>query len=327
MLYVEMLLAVIFTMRIFILIIILSFSVQTFSQNVNFDKVDDYVENLQTNNAIDIDQLTTLLTKPFSNDLDKVRAIYYWLAKNIEYDYVGFETHFWDKYASHQELLSDTYKFKKGICSGYSHLFKYMLGRSNIECEVIEGYSRGDLRNLIVQEPDHAWNAVKINDKWNLIDVTWSRDTLNITIDDFWFVTSPDLFVFSHYPIDPIWTLLKTNISLSDFKNRPLYSAACIKLGIVKSYSNKGHYTMTNNQVAINLLIKEDYIMLTYLYDLEKGDWFSPIKVEDKTTDKGYLKILVDRKGKFILKLDAGKNSDGGFSIDKDLIYYIIENK
>ena len=50
------------------------------------------------------------------------------------------------------------------VCEGYAKAFKYMLDMLNIENIYITGKGGGD---------DHAWNAVKIDDEWLLVDVTW----------------------------------------------------------------------------------------------------------------------------------------------------------
>jgi len=60
-----------------------------FSQQ--FERVDSYVDNLTVNKTIEMDDLTSRLTEPFSEDIDKVRAIFYWIADNIEYDYENFK--------------------------------------------------------------------------------------------------------------------------------------------------------------------------------------------------------------------------------------------
>lgn len=113
-------------MRIIILTLLFFLSRQTFSQDAGFVKVDNYVETLKVDRNISVDNLVLALVKPFTSPTLKTRAIYYWIAKNIRYDYQGSETDFWDKYPSKQAILTDTYKFRKGICSGYAHLFKYM---------------------------------------------------------------------------------------------------------------------------------------------------------------------------------------------------------
>ena len=72
---------------------------------------------------------------------------------------------------------------RKSICAGYSNLFKKLCDYSNIKCVIIEGYSKGyNYNGEILKEPNHAWNAVKLYDKWELIDSTWGIET--IIIDD-----------------------------------------------------------------------------------------------------------------------------------------------
>jgi hypothetical protein len=314
-------------MRVFILAILLILSQQSFSQDPGFGKVDNYVDGLGLDKNISLDNLVSTLTKSFASPTLKTRAIYYWIAKNIQYDYEGYKTDYWKKYPSNLAILADTYKFRKGVCSGYSHLFKYMLTKAKIECEVIDGYARVGLETVIVAEPNHAWNAVKLNNKWYLFDVTWAFDTSTNKVDEFWFKTPPNLFILSHYPEQPNWTLLDENVNLPDFKNSPVYTKELIDMSIVKEFSKKGFYQAVDNIIIIDLKINKEYIWLTRLYDLEKGDWFSPTKVEDRAFEKGYIKLTTERKGKFILQLNAAKNIEGGFTISDDLVYFIIENK
>lgn len=132
--------------------------------------MDKYVDELQSNKNISLDNLVISLTKPFDIPTLKTRAIYYWIAKNIDYDHEGFRTGYWKRHSSEQSMLIDVYKLKKGICSGYAGLFKYMLNKVKIDCNVINGYLRYDLETVIVDSVNHAWNAVKLNNKWYLFD-------------------------------------------------------------------------------------------------------------------------------------------------------------
>lgn len=123
-----------FMIRVIILLILLIFSGQSFGQNSRLEEVDSYVDGLSLDKNISLNNLVTVLTKPF---------VYYWIAKNIGYDYEGAKTHYWRKYPSYDAMISDTYKLRKGICSGYSHLFKRMLSIARIECEVVNGICEG----------------------------------------------------------------------------------------------------------------------------------------------------------------------------------------
>ncbi|AYB29514.1 transglutaminase domain-containing protein [Chryseolinea soli] len=313
-------------MRIIILTALILISQQTLSQDGGFDEVDSYVDGLQLRKNVSIEKLVITLTKPFASPTLKTRAIYYWIAKNIKYDYAGSETGFWKKYPSDQAIIADTYKFRRGVCSGYSHLFKYMLTKTKIESEVVGGYGRGDLQTVIVEEANHAWNAVKLNDKWYLFDVTWASD-LSKKVVDFWFQTSPDIFILSHYPENSKWTLLGKNISLTEFKNLPIYTRSFIEMQLVKSYPQKGYYRTTDNTVTIDLSTTKEYLWLAKLYDLDRDEWFSPTNVEDRAFQKGFINLTIDRKGKFILRLNALENGDGSFTLYEGLLYYIVECK
>lgn len=48
------------------------------------------------------------------------------------------------------------------VCQGYAYAYKYILSRLNILCEII-----------VSDSMCHAWNLVKIGDKWYHVDVTW----------------------------------------------------------------------------------------------------------------------------------------------------------
>jgi transglutaminase/protease-like cytokinesis protein 3 len=314
-------------MRVVFLVILIFFSLQSLSQDSGFDKVDKYVDGLKLNANMSLDNLVTTLTKPFTSPTLKTRAIYYWIAKNIQYDHEGLRTGYWKKYHSEQSMVVDTYKLRKGICSGYSCLFKYMVNKAKIDCEVVNGYLRYDLQTVIIDSVNHTWNVAKLDNKWYLFDVTGAAsDTLTNEVVDFWFMTHPEIFILNHYPENTNWTLLEKTIGLKDFMNAPVYTSSFITMSLVSNYHTKGYYEAVDNVVTIELKTTKNYMWLTKLYDLDKGEWFASKNVEDRAFEKGYIKLSIDRRGKFILKLDAATNNDRGFTIYQDLVYYIVEN-
>src|SRR5215207_4833992 len=52
-------------------------------QKVNFPIIDDYVRNISGTRP---DSLSYQLTAPWNTDLEKLRAIYSWIAQNIAYN-------------------------------------------------------------------------------------------------------------------------------------------------------------------------------------------------------------------------------------------------
>ena len=61
----------------------------------------------------------------------------------------------------------------------------------------IQGYSKGaGYSSFTPPESDHEWNAVEINDKWCLIDITWDPGSKN----EYYLCIPPKCFVRNHLP-------------------------------------------------------------------------------------------------------------------------------
>jgi transglutaminase/protease-like cytokinesis protein 3 len=297
-----------------------------FAQIKDFESVDDFVQSQQFEENTSIAKLTIELTKTYDEEILKVRAIYDWIASNIDYDTEGYENNFWTHYPSDMAILNDTYKLRKGVCSGYSHLFKYMLELCDIESEVISGFSRTGLDNFFPHKANHDWNAIKIDNEWKLFDVTWAREKGDTILDYFWFDTKPDDFILWHFPQNESWLLTDKDYSLQDFYNFPVYSKLLYQTDFISGFSKKGYFVAIDNTIRIDLKPNFNCFMITKIYNLETQEWENP-EMTDRTKESGYFKILLKDKGKYILKLSVGRNLENGFVIYNDLILYTIENK
>lgn len=98
----------------------------------------------------------------------KVNIIYEFLVKNFKYDY--------DKLKNLQSTylpdIDTTLKEKKGICYDYSSLFAAMKRSEGIPTKLVKGYSTK-------VDGYHAWNEIKINGKWVIIDTTYDACMYN----------------------------------------------------------------------------------------------------------------------------------------------------
>ena len=109
------------------------------------------------------------LCDSLDTDYEKVNAIYNWITYNISYDV---------KSIHNAKLRADkpnqVLKRKKTICGGYADLLTAMCTEMGIKAQTIEGYYKdwkfdeGDK----FFKPNHAWNAVMINNKWEYLDAT-----------------------------------------------------------------------------------------------------------------------------------------------------------
>ncbi|MBI1837139.1 MAG: transglutaminase domain-containing protein [Flavobacteriia bacterium] len=126
--------------------------------------------------AQSVSLLTHYLTKTCETEQAKVDTIYWWITHNIAYNYKVLQSTKPLKFQSPTDVL----KTKKAVCSGYVYLLQAMLSEANIQSEYIEGYTRPFEMdtNYTVLDADHAWIAIKIDDKWQLADPTWDSGYL-----------------------------------------------------------------------------------------------------------------------------------------------------
>ena len=165
-------------MKKLLLFISLSFvSIELIAQvDKDFSTIDAYVLKAPQSITSSINQLSKYLTEPYNNELDKVRSIFTWIIHHIDYDEKAYN----DDNLRINKSNEDVLRRRKAVCYGYSTLFKELCEAANISAEIVSGYSKRStdaISNL--GEVSHAWNSVKIEGKWYLLDATWSRSLEN----------------------------------------------------------------------------------------------------------------------------------------------------
>jgi Transglutaminase-like superfamily len=208
-------------MKAIFVFLFLAISVLAFTQN--FEKVDQNAINAPSGVQNNVEKLTNYLIKPADTDVEKVRAFYVWIANNIAYDVKLF---FSSVIPTEEITANDVLKSRKSVCQGYSELFLSMCEIAEIPCFIVSGYSKGYGWNPDREfvSSDHAWNAVKIDGKWKLIDATWGSGYLNEknkfekSFKEEFFLTPADVFIYDHLPSNPMWQLLDCPISIEEFK-------------------------------------------------------------------------------------------------------------
>lgn len=204
--------------KIFILIVLI-FSNSVFSQIKNFELIEKHVKNIPESETNDLNKLSNSLRRNAITKKEIVERIYVWMATNIDYD--------WDAFLNNKEIdvsAEITLKNKKSVCSGYANLFKAICDILRIKCVVVEGYAKGyGYNGEVLKEPNHAWNAVKLYDKWQLIDVTWGNAQFEIdgklekSLSTRYLFDDPNDFILEHYPVSDEWQLLNPKINIDAF--------------------------------------------------------------------------------------------------------------
>jgi hypothetical protein len=171
-----------------------------------------------------IKELAAYLIGPARNDFEKARAIFRWIAQNVSYDARGF---FSKQYGD--QSPEGVLRNGNAVCEGYSALFQALGQAAGLGVATIDGWAKGysyEVKELDGQT-NHAWNAIKVDGGWYLVDSTWGTGYLNKTGDfvmefePYYWLTPPDQFILNHLPSDSRWQLLPMPLSKAGFVAAP----------------------------------------------------------------------------------------------------------
>ena len=190
----------------------LFFSMASWSQDttMDFDRigaiVDLYPQKFKTSKS-----LADQIEKDFNTEMDKAKAIFSWITKNISYDYKESGQYYTDyansyksvqynpfpsfrssNYIEYDKSKSGSKKHletekkyrtklskrvisnRKAVCEGYAQLFKDLCDHLDITCFYILGKAKNQINHIgDTYKIDHAWNIIEIDFKKYLVDATW----------------------------------------------------------------------------------------------------------------------------------------------------------
>ncbi len=63
----------------------------------------------------------------------------------------------------------------KGVCEGYARSYKALMDKLGVPCVIVQGEGYSDPEKGIGEA--HAWNYVKLDEKWYAVDSTWNDTT------------------------------------------------------------------------------------------------------------------------------------------------------
>lgn len=211
----------------------------------------DSIVRLYPKRFVTADDLAKKIRTDFSTDFGKARAIFSWLAFNITYDVKAYlhpkpakkikyktpEEKLRKQKELHDKMIAKVLHKRKAICSGYSELYNYLALEVGLECQV----NSGDAKNMLYDigrrriRTIHAWNSVKIDGTWRLLDATWGAGFVDLQEEKFYrkfhpiyFDMEPKQFFKEHYPKKGIWqdTIV---VNKEEFLKSPLVQDAILE--------------------------------------------------------------------------------------------------
>jgi hypothetical protein len=224
-------------------------SSQNKDNNINFEAVDAFAKTVRYNG--DLQELTNTLTTPYADSIYKLRAIFIWIADNIEYDYklLNSGRTEWNRFECsgsrescaearidwNNKHLEHVLNKKKTVCNGYTKLFKRMCNMVGIQNEMVDGYVKKTPFQIgLVLNVSHTWNVVNLGGVNYYFDVTWAAGSCKVDEEsgkltdfvkryqDFYWQTPKHKFMRNHFPKDEKW-IAETGYTKEQFFNAPYF--------------------------------------------------------------------------------------------------------
>ena len=246
------------------------------------------------------------------NEKQKVYFTYYWVAHKIKYDVVNY-------YAGTPSdcLPSSFFPTKTTVCSGYSRLFTHLLKCMDYTEDKIHnviGYAKTDEDIDTLDDSNHEWNMVQIDDKHCLIDSTWGAGNTNskkqfvADYDEYYLCTPPIEFIRTHLPEenDSNMQLLNPTITFSQFINMAQTSKYFFKLGFTSIDPDLNKQNICGEgKITLKYETNERPILFTKL--IKSGNEVENSFMNKKITNGYDVSFYINNVGTYTLQIYSNK--------------------
>lgn len=137
---------------------------------IQYDTDAKAMEEKQKEIADEVKRVIDEIIDEDMSELEKEFAINQYLCDTAEYDMKALENAEENDFAEVDEEYNDSFTpygvllNKTGVCASYAGAFKLLADEAGLECIVVTGDLEGEL--------PHAWNKVKIDGEWQIVDST-----------------------------------------------------------------------------------------------------------------------------------------------------------
>ncbi|XP_062597788.1 uncharacterized protein LOC134259203 [Saccostrea cucullata] len=261
-------------------------------QFFDFDAVDAEAKTVLPDDYKTIKELAERLTVAYPKALLKVRALFVWMSAQPIF------SRKWSPKAAADSPEGILGMMKRGETS-YTTLFAMLCRAVDIQCVTIQGIAKSvayEVGDKKTENLTNSWNAVYVGGSWRIIFPLWacrcvvghstgkwtliestgagkrqeskvSGGTVINQLNEFYFLTDPDVFLYHCFPNEPKWQLIPKVISKERFLDLPYLRQDFFKnkLKLLSTYSCRLESLQGECDVAIK--IPED-LSITLSYDL-----------------------------------------------------------
>ncbi|KAK6172896.1 hypothetical protein SNE40_016466 [Patella caerulea] len=314
-------------------------------------------------------EMVKYLIKPTGgNKLEQARAVFVWLVTTDLNSSVEDDSSRSDSDSERiDETMNPTRMFLSKIKADemtHSELFDTMCKIAGLHCRSIEGISRGFIEqpsNVVTETVTATWSAVVINNSWRLVDVARAaaifkaakeareeeeneedssdgfetRESPITDVLDFYFLTDPEVFVFSHLPDEENFQFLPRPVSYAEFTYLPYLKPHFFILGFREEKMYESVMEAVDGKLNFILYAPEDKArkMACSFHKVEgkshkhvnSSDLRDYVYLESDSDKNCYtIKVNVPSAGTYVLEING---RDGWEEVDKTngLCTYVIK--
>lgn len=211
-----------------------------------------------------IKSVANYIAKNESDPYLRIKAIHDYVTNRVEYDLDVLTTGYRPK-----QDAETVFKTHQAVCEGYAKLFQALAKAMGEKVVYVRGRVREEFApvDLIpfylragTSKHDwtlHAWNAVKIEDSWHLVDTTWDDNKQNKYSADY-LMLPPQAMIVSHFPHLSAWQLLAQPINSKNFENSPILKPQFFAQGLTLIAPQK-YETKADIKALIKIKAPTDY--------------------------------------------------------------------
>ena len=183
------------------------------------------------------EELSKFITRDFTTEEEKVRAIYSWMIENVAYYPEAYKmfnynfTNYRERNQKEEKTRKKIIEFTLGkglaVCEGYAMTFEKLLEIQGVSNYLVRGDTKTHFKDIgRAFDTNHMWNVAIIDEKPFLFDLTWGAgryiDKFIKEPSYFFYKTDPILFFKTHYPDMFEDAFVNEIVSREDFARRPI---------------------------------------------------------------------------------------------------------
>ncbi len=255
-------------MKKYLSFILVAISINCFAQTEgrDFTAIDEYIKGLGAMEGMSTATINNVVINHFDDKIDKLRAIYTWIALNISYDVKAARTN-----NTQKNKPADVLATRHAVGLGFASLFQDMCSSAKIRCMTVDGFVKFSANEIGEKATDanHTWAVVQLgqsSDPWYYIDPALASGFPDAEMKNFtksfsgaYFFTDKATFNLQHFPSNDAWRFGPGPKGKGEFYSLPVIKTGAMEYRIKKLTPDEGRLKMKlNRQVYFSYQLGSD---------------------------------------------------------------------